>query len=52
MRVCFEYLSLLFGDTELFSGLKLGWLWHIVGKIFIVCLSGETLVFEAPFEFY
>jgi hypothetical protein len=52
MGICFEYLSLLFGNTELFTGLEFLRLGHVVVEIFVKSLGRESVVLEAAFEFY
>ena len=52
MGICLEYLSLLFGNAELFTGLEFWMLGHVVVEIFVKCLGSESVILEAAFEFY
>lgn len=52
MGICFEYLSLLFGNAELFTGLEFLRLGHVVVEVFVKGLGSESVVLEAAFEFY
>ena len=52
MGICFEYLSLLFGNAELFTGLEFWRLGHVVVEVFVKGLGSESVILEAAFEFY